>query len=83
MSVSFSALVPLVGLASDGLQFTLPSVTIHQVICERLEAIDRETDAIECFHEMTNKLGGEIYVNGPMTEWVSGEYVFIRSLAYI
>ena len=61
------------------MQFTLPGITIHQVMCERLEAIDRETDAIDCFLEMMNKLGGEVYVNGPMTEWVSGEFMFYLS----
>ena len=33
-------------------------------------------DAIECFHEMMSELAGEIYMSGPMTEWVSGEFVF-------
>ena len=59
-----------------GLQFTLPRVTIYRAICERLEAIDRITDAIECFHEMMSELGGEVYMSGPMTEWVSGEFMF-------
>ena len=58
------------------LQFTLPKVTIYRVICERLEAIDRVTDGIECFLEMMSELGGEVYMSGPMTEWVSGEFVF-------
>jgi hypothetical protein len=58
------------------LQFTLPRVTIYRVICERLEAIDRVTDAIECFLAMTSELGGEVYMSGPMTEWVSGEFMF-------
>jgi hypothetical protein len=46
---------------------------IYWVVCERLEAIDRVTDAIECFHEMMSKLGGEVYMSEPMTERVSGE----------
>ena len=37
---------------------------------------DHVTDAIECFHEMMTELGGEVYMSGPMTEWVSGEFVF-------
>ena len=45
-------------------------------MCERLEAIDRITDAIECFLEMTNELGGEVYMSGPMTEWTSCEFMF-------
>ena len=64
---------------TGGLQFTLPTVTTHQAICEHLEASDRLTNAIECFHEMTSKLGGEIYASGLMTEWVSGEFMFYLS----
>ena len=33
-------------------------------------------DAIECFHEMMTELGGEAYMSGPMTEWVSSEFMF-------
>ena len=61
---------------TDGLQFTLPRVTIYRAVCERLEAIERVTDAIECFDEMMSGLGGEVYLSGPMTEWVSGEFMF-------
>ena len=60
----------------DGLQFTLPRVTIYRVICECLEVSDRVTGVIECFHEMMSELGEEIYMSGPMTEWVSGEFMF-------
>ena len=63
-------------LHCNGLQFTLPRVTIYRDICERLEAIDRVTDAIECFLEIMSELGGEVYMSGPMTEWVSGQCVF-------
>jgi hypothetical protein len=59
-----------------GLQFTLPRVTIYRAICERLQAIDRVTDAIECFHEMMSELEGEVYMSGPATAWVSGEFMF-------
>ena len=52
-------------------------------MCERLEAIDRVTDAIECFHEMMTELGGEAYMSGPMTEWVSGEFMFYLFVSYI
>jgi hypothetical protein len=58
------------------LQFTLPRITVYRVICERLEAIERVTDAIECFLEMMSEFGGEVYTSVPMTEWVSGEFVF-------
>ena len=63
------------GIDTDGLQFTLPRVTIYRVVCERLEAVDPVTDAVECFHEMMSELEGEVYMSGPMTEWVSGEFM--------
>jgi hypothetical protein len=37
---------------------------------------DDVTDTTECFHEMMNELGGEVYKSGPMTEWASGEFMF-------
>ncbi|KAF8128175.1 hypothetical protein EV363DRAFT_1170862 [Boletus edulis] len=43
---------------------------IYRVVCERLEMIDRVTDAVECFLEMMSELGGEIYMSEPLTEWV-------------
>ena len=60
----------------DALKFIAPRFIIYRVTCERLEKIDRATDAIECFHEMMTELGGEVYMSGPMTEWVSGEFLF-------
>jgi hypothetical protein len=63
-------------------QFTLPRVTIYRVICERLEATDRVTDAIECFLEMMSELGGEVYMSRPMSEWVTGGFVFYPSVCH-
>ena len=70
------------GIDPDGSQFTLARVTLYRVICERLEAIDRLTDAIECFHEMMSELGEEVYMSGPMTMWVSGEFMFYLFVCY-
>jgi hypothetical protein len=67
---------------TDGLQFSLPTVTIYRVVCERLAMMDRVMDAVDCFHQMTSKLEGEIYVSGPMTEWVSGEFMFYLSIVH-
>ncbi|KAF8129810.1 hypothetical protein EV363DRAFT_1417516 [Boletus edulis] len=39
--------------------FLAPRFTIYEAVCERLKTIDRIADAVECFHEMTNELGGE------------------------
>ena len=38
--------------------------------------MNRVTDAVECFHEMMSELGGEVYMGRPMTQWVSGEFMF-------
>ena len=56
-----------------GLQFTLPRVTIYRVVCERLEKMDRVTDAIECFHHMTTELGGNMNLRGEQWKWILGE----------
>jgi tetratricopeptide (TPR) repeat protein len=50
--------------------FTLLRVTVYCVVCEHLESMERMTDAVECFHEMTNDLGEEVYASGPTSEWV-------------
>ena len=52
-------------------------------MCERLEATDREADAVECFREMMNKSGGEVYTCEPMTEWVAGEFMFYLFVRHI
>ena len=66
---------------TDGFQFTLPRTTIYRVMCEHLEAIDRVTDTIKCFHKMMGELGGEVYTSGSMTEWISGEAMFPSCLS--
>ena len=71
VSISFSGTPREID--TRGVEFTLPRVTIYRIICERLEAIDHIMDAIECFHEMMRELGGEVYMSGPMIEWVSCE----------
>ena len=40
-------------------------------MCERLETVDRITDAIECFHEMENELVQQM--QGEEAKWVLGE----------
>jgi hypothetical protein len=54
-----------------GLEFIAPRSTIYRAVCERLETIERITDAIECFHGMANELAGEI--QGKEAKWVLGE----------
>ena len=53
------------------LEFIAPRFTIYRAVCERLEAIERMTDAAECFHGMANELAREI--QGRKAEWVLGE----------
>ena len=59
---------------SDGLQFTLPRATIYRAVCERLETIDRITDAVECFHHITSGLGGKIILHGEHSGWARREW---------
>ena len=60
------------------LQFTLPKVAIYQAIVERLEAIDRIADAVECFHQMTSELGEKIDL-----KWIIGKWSCISSAALL
>ena len=78
-SVSVSSPVTLLrpscDICSVRSQFTLPRATIYRVVCEHLELTDRMTDAVECFYEMTNDMGEEVYRSGPMPEWVCGKFI--------
>ena len=46
---------------------------IYRVVCERLETLDRVTDALECFHQMTSALGRNMNLHGEHSEWGHGE----------
>ena len=35
--------------------------------------MDRVTDAVECFHQMTSELEGEVNQQGDHSEWALGE----------
>ncbi|KAF8120149.1 hypothetical protein EV363DRAFT_1374870 [Boletus edulis] len=50
--------------------FVIPKFTIYQVVCERLETINRIMDAVECFHAMMSESGEKIDMSVPMTEWI-------------
>ena len=56
-------------------QFMFPRVTIYRVVCEHLESMDRMTDAVECFYEMTNDLWKEVYASELTTDWVCGKFI--------
>ena len=65
------------------LEFIAPRRVVYQTICEQLEAAARITDATECFQEMMDELGEEVYTTGPTTEWFYGEFIFYRFSAGI
>ena len=46
---------------------------VYQVVCERLEMIDRVMDAVESFHQMTSELGREMNLHGEHSEWALGD----------
>ncbi|KAF8552627.1 hypothetical protein OG21DRAFT_1498291 [Imleria badia] len=48
-----------------GLKFIAPRFTIYRAVCERLEAIDRITDATECFHQIVSELD----TRGEQAKW--------------
>ena len=60
------------------LQFMLPKVATYQAIVERLEAIDRIADAVECFHQMKSELGEKIDL-----KWVLGKWLCTSSAALL
>ena len=72
VSIPF-VLVPLVDLTLVGLEFTTSRFTIYWALCDHLETTDRVTDAVECFHQMTAELGGEMNLHGEHSEWALGE----------
>ena len=53
------------------MQFTHPKAMIYRAICERLETMDRITDAVECFDQMTTELG--VSMNLRAWKWALGE----------
>ena len=78
-SASVSSLITLLcqscDICSVRSQLTLPRVTVYRVICEHLESMDRMTDAVECFHKITNDMGEEVYASEPTIKWVCGEFI--------
>ena len=54
-----------------GFEFTTTRFSVYRAICERLEAIDRITDAAECFHKMENELGWKRH--DEEAKWITGE----------
>ena len=59
------------------LQFIAPRSVIYQAVCERLEAIDRITDATKCFLQMTGEMGNQMNSDRDLREWALGEWLCI------
>ena len=49
---------------------------IQQRLCEALYAAGRTKDAGESLLKMLDTFGKERYMSGPLTKWISGEFVF-------
>ena len=60
----------------DGLsdQFKLPNVVIYRAMCDVLEEDGRVSEAIECFHQLQSKLGGDTKsIDETVCQWVASE----------
>jgi len=56
-----------------GLQFAVPRFTFYRVLCERLKATDRITDASECLRQMADELAEQEIAYDEHIKWVPGE----------
>ncbi|KAF8452054.1 hypothetical protein L210DRAFT_3516516 [Boletus edulis BED1] len=52
--------IPLLREWEKATLFVVPRFTTYVALCERLETIDRITDAVECFYDMTSESGGDV-----------------------
>ncbi|KAF8120549.1 hypothetical protein EV363DRAFT_1370564 [Boletus edulis] len=52
--------IPLLREWAKATLFVVPRFTTYVTLCERLETIERITDAVECFYDMTSELGGDV-----------------------
>ncbi|KAH0831287.1 hypothetical protein J3R83DRAFT_13923 [Lanmaoa asiatica] len=65
------AIVSLIcGWRFDNLQFSA-----HQQKCEVLYAVGRTREGGESLLKMINTFGEDVYKSGPITKWVSGEFI--------
>ncbi|KAF8127843.1 hypothetical protein EV363DRAFT_1341473, partial [Boletus edulis] len=51
--------IPLLREWAKATLFVVPRFTTYVALCGHLESIDRITDAVECFYDMTSELGGD------------------------
>ena len=53
-------------------------MSIYRVVCESFETMDRVSDAVTCFHEMTTEMEARANSSNRDPEWASGEWSRIR-----
>ena len=62
----------------SGWNFDNLHVTIRQRLCEALHAAGRTKDAGESLLQLVNTFDEEVYMNGSITKWISGEFMHHR-----
>jgi hypothetical protein len=60
----------------SGWKFDNLDIAIRQRLCEALYAAGRTKDAGESLLKLVNTFNDEVYMSGPITEWISGEFGF-------
>ena len=63
---------PFVGLTLCW-KLRAPRFTMYRALCENLKMINRITDAIDCFHQMSSELAGVTTTDGEQAQWAVGE----------
>ena len=63
----------------SGWKFDDLSITIQQRVCEALYASGRTNEGGESLLKIVNTFDEEVYMNGSITKWVSGESVSHQS----
>ena len=60
----------------SGWNFDDFDITIRQRLCEALYTAGRTKEASESLLKMVDTFDQEVYASGPITEWVSGEFMY-------
>ena len=60
------------------LQFKFSRAAVYQVVCERLEMLDRIVDAFDCSQQMMSKFGGETNLPKEHLEWARGGWSYVE-----
>ena len=60
----------------SGWKFDDLDITVRQRLCEALYAAGRTREAGESLLKMVNTFDEGVYMGGPITKWVSGEFMY-------